>query len=123
MSRREPAASLRSVDSRAPAADSAIIDARQVSMVYAANVGRDILALDDVSFSVRNGEFVCLVGPSGCGKSTLLKIIAGLLPRTEGTITRSGRALTGPGPDVGMVFQTPVLLPWRTVIENALLPI
>ena len=102
---------------------SPIIDARHVSMVYATNAGRDVLALDDISFSVRDGEFVCLVGPSGCGKSTLLKILAGLLPHTQGTITRSNRELAGPGPDVGMVFQSPVLLPWRTVMENALLPI
>ena len=85
--------------------------------------GRDVHALDNISLEVGEGEFVCLVGPSGCGKSTLLKILAGLLPHTGGAITRSGRELTGPGPDVGMVFQAPVLLPWRTVMENALLPI
>ena len=92
-------------------------------MVYSASGGGEVLAVDDASFSVRDGEFVCLVGPSGCGKSTLLKIVAGLLPHTGGTIARSGRELAGPGSDVGMVFQTPVLLPWRTVMENALLPI
>ena len=100
-----------------------IIEAHSVSMIYTGSAGGDVLALDDISFQVRDGEFVCLVGPSGCGKSTLLKILAGLLPHTEGAITRSGRELTGPGPDVGMVFQQPVLLPWRTVMENALLPI
>jgi NitT/TauT family transport system ATP-binding protein len=102
--------------------DAAVIDAHNVTMVYTGSTGRDVLALDEISFSIRNGEFVCLVGPSGCGKSTLLKILAGLLPRSEGAITRSGRELEGPGPDVGMVFQAPVLLPWRTVMENVLLP-
>jgi NitT/TauT family transport system ATP-binding protein len=90
-------------------------------MVYGGSSG-DVLALDEVSFAIKPGEFVCLVGPSGCGKSTLLKILAGLLPRSDGTITRSGHELDGPGPDVGMVFQAPVLLPWRTVMENVLLP-
>jgi NitT/TauT family transport system ATP-binding protein len=103
-------------------AGSSIIAAQDVSMVYAGTDGRDVVALDRLSFSVASGEFVCLVGPSGCGKSTLLKILAGLLSRTSGTITRSGRPLTGPGPDIGMVFQAPVLLPWRTIMQNVLLP-
>lgn len=119
----EPIDAPASAAPRAPDGANPIIDARHVSMVYTANAGRDVLALDDISFSVRDGEFVCLVGPSGCGKSTLLKILAGLLPHTKGVITRSNRELAGPGPDVGMVFQAPVLLPWRTVMENALLPI
>jgi NitT/TauT family transport system ATP-binding protein len=99
-----------------------IIAARDVTMVYTGTTGGDVLALDEISFSIKSGEFVCLVGPSGCGKSTLLKILAGLLPRSDGAITRSGRELEGPGSDVGMVFQAPVLLPWRTVMENVLLP-
>jgi NitT/TauT family transport system ATP-binding protein len=91
-------------------------------MVYQTATGDDVLALDRIDFDIRPGEFICLVGPSGCGKSTLLKILAGLLPRSGGTLTRSGRELDGPGPDLGMVFQAPVLLPWRTVLENVLLP-
>jgi NitT/TauT family transport system ATP-binding protein len=108
-------------------AGAAIIEARDLTMVYAGSAtgsraGRDVLALDEVSFSIRHGEFVCLVGPSGCGKSTLLKIIAGLLRYSGGAIARSGAPLTGPGADIGMVFQAPVLLPWRTIMENVLLP-
>jgi NitT/TauT family transport system ATP-binding protein len=99
-----------------------IISAEHVSKLYPGSGGRDVLALDDVNFEIRDGEFVCLVGPSGCGKSTLLKILAGLLPYSAGRIDRSGRPLQGPGPDVGMVFQSPVLLPWRTVMDNVLLP-
>jgi NitT/TauT family transport system ATP-binding protein len=99
----------------------AIIEARGLTKIYS-GASSDVLALQDVNFQIKNGEFVCLVGPSGCGKSTLLKIIAGLLPYSGGTITRSGRPLEGPGPDVGMVFQAPVLLPWRTVMENVMLP-
>jgi NitT/TauT family transport system ATP-binding protein len=98
-----------------------IIEARHLTKTYS-GANRNVLALQDVNFQIKDGEFVCLVGPSGCGKSTLLKIIAGLLPYSGGTIARSGRTLEGPGPDVGMVFQAPVLLPWRTVMENVLLP-
>jgi NitT/TauT family transport system ATP-binding protein len=99
-----------------------IISARDVIKRYSTAQG-SVLALDEISFTVKSGEFVSLVGPSGCGKSPLLKILAGLLPFSEGAITRSGRALAGPGADVGMVFQAPVLLPWRTILENVLLPI
>jgi len=98
-----------------------IIEAQGLTKIYPGATG-NVLALQDVSFRIKDGEFVCLVGPSGCGKSTLLKILAGLLPYTGGTVTRSGHTLEGPGPDVGMVFQAPVLLPWRTVMQNVLLP-
>ncbi len=62
------------------------------------------------------------VGPSGCGKSTLMKMVAGLLGYTSGTLERLGKPVEKPGPDVGVVFQAPVLLPWRTILENVLLP-
>jgi NitT/TauT family transport system ATP-binding protein len=74
--------------------------------------------LDRVSLEVREGEFVTIVGPSGCGKSTLLYLIAGLLRPTAGRILVDGKAVTGPGPDRGMVFQEFALLPWRTVRRN-----
>ncbi len=80
-------------------------------------------ALEDVSLTVRQGEFVCLIGPSGCGKSTLLRIIAGLLTPTEGEIRLEGAPLTEPGRRVGLVFQQPTLLPWRTVADNVALPL
>ena len=82
-----------------------------------------VLALEDVAFRVREGEFVAIVGPSGCGKSTLLKILAGLLRATRGEVTLRDVPVTGPRRDIGVVFQSPVLFPWRTVLENVLLPI
>ena len=93
----------------------------RVGMTYDAQSGA-IEALRQISFTVGRGEFVALVGPSGCGKSTLLRIIAGLRPPTAGTATVDGRPVTRPFAAVGMVFQTPVLLKWRSVLDNVLLP-
>ena len=86
-------------------------------------IGRDaaqsVLALDDVSLEIRQGEFVCLLGPSGCGKSTLLSIIGGLLAPTAGTVTVAGETIDRPRPnDIAFVFQESTLLPWYTVLEN-----
>lgn len=80
-------------------------------------------ALRSVSIDVRPGEFVSLVGPSGCGKSTLLKMIAGLLESSSGQISIDGVPVRQPRRSVGMMFQTPELFPWRTVLKNVLLPI
>ena len=77
-----------------------------------------VLALDDISMTVENGEFVSILGPSGCGKSTLLRIIDGLLKPSEGEIRIDGRPVSGSGQDRGMVFQSFNLFPWRTVREN-----
>ncbi|HYY90092.1 MAG TPA: ABC transporter ATP-binding protein [Chloroflexota bacterium] len=85
--------------------------------------GERIEALRKVSFEVAGGEFVVVVGTSGCGKSTLLRCLAGLVAPTSGTITFFGEAATGPRDDVGIVFQESVLLPWRTALQNALLPL
>lgn len=79
-------------------------------------------ALAAVDLSVADREFVAIVGPSGCGKSTLLKLITGLRQPTRGAIALHGRNVEGPRSDVGIVFQSPVLLPWRTVLDNVLLP-
>ena len=84
---------------------------------------RMVNALDHVSFEIHTGEFVSIVGPSGCGKSTLLKILSGLLPASSGTIVMSGKAVDEPVENVGMVFQSPVLLKWRPVLGNILLPV
>jgi NitT/TauT family transport system ATP-binding protein len=81
-----------------------------------------VLAVDHVSFEARPGEFVSIVGPSGCGKSTLLRLIAGLIPLTDGGISVNGREVLEPRQDVALMFQRPTLLPWRTALQNALLP-
>ena len=80
--------------------------------------GGSFLALQDVSVAVGSGEVVALLGRSGSGKSTLLRIMAGLIPFSSGTVFSDGKPLTGPNPDVAMVFQSFALLPWLTVIEN-----
>jgi len=82
-----------------------------------------LAALQDVTFAVRPGEFVCLVGPSGCGKSTLLRTLAGLQPPTHGRVWLDGQPVTAPRRQVGMVFQKANLMPWRTVMGNVLLPL
>jgi len=84
---------------------------------------RGVRALDPVDFSVANGEFITVIGPSGCGKSTLLKIMAGLMPPTEGAVMLNGSPVTGPREDIGIMFQQATLLPWRTATENVILPI
>jgi NitT/TauT family transport system ATP-binding protein len=80
-------------------------------------------AIRNVSVDVRDGEFVSLLGPSGCGKSTLLMMIAGLVDPTEGSIAINGTPVTCPRKEIGVVFQQPVLLPWRTILDNVLFPI
>ncbi|MEJ0070917.1 MAG: ABC transporter ATP-binding protein [Pseudomonadota bacterium] len=80
-------------------------------------------ALDNVSLSIAEGELVVVVGPSGCGKSTLLHIMAGVLERSSGEILLGGKPIAGPRRDIGVVFQEALLLPWRTVLQNILLPI
>lgn len=82
-----------------------------------------IKALGPVSLSFREGEFLSIVGPSGCGKSTLLKIIGGLLKQTAGSVKIGDQEVDGPHPVVGIAFQAPTLLPWRTVLNNVCLPL
>ena len=103
------------------AAAPAFIALDRVGMTYEAASG-PVEALRDISFAVERGELVALVGPSGCGKSTLLRIIAGLRPATAGSVFVAGRTVTRPIAEVGMVFQAPVLLRWRSVLDNVLLP-
>jgi NitT/TauT family transport system ATP-binding protein len=113
----------------APAARSATQDnrstslsIRNVSMVFS-RAGHSVHALDGIDLDVKEGQFISVVGPSGCGKSTLLKLVTGLRTPTGGDITIFDRPVTGPRSDVGIVFQSPVLLPWRTVLQNVMLPI
>jgi NitT/TauT family transport system ATP-binding protein len=78
--------------------------------------------LHDVSLTIAASRFVSVIGPSGCGKSTLLKVIAGLINRDAGDVSVGGEPITGPRRDIGVMFQNPVLLPWRTVLDNVALP-
>ncbi|HYG41776.1 MAG TPA: ABC transporter ATP-binding protein [Bordetella sp.] len=89
---------------------------------YRSQDGGNIRALGPISLDIREQEFLTIVGPSGCGKSTLLKLLAGLIPRSSGSIAMRGQAVFGPQQDIGVVFQSPVLLPWRTAVENVMLP-
>src|SRR5919198_1650165 len=91
-----------------------------LSKVYATRDG-PVRALDQVSLSEARGEFLSILGPSGCGKSTLLMIAAGLLPASSGAVTIDGKPVLGPRTDIGIVFQTPVLLEWRTALGNVML--
>ncbi len=79
---------------------------------------REVVALEDISLGVRDGEFLAIVGPSGCGKTTLMNIVAGLLPYEEGSIAIDGKTVRGPGTDRAVVFQHASLLPWRTILGN-----
>lgn len=101
---------------------SAGISIRGVSKTYATGA-RETVALAPVDLEIAPGEFVAIVGPSGCGKSTLLRLITGLIPRTGGDLSVFGKPVTGPVTDVGIVFQQPILLEWRNVLDNVLFQI
>jgi NitT/TauT family transport system ATP-binding protein len=104
------------------AAGKELIAVDHLSKVYQTRTG-PVTALEDIHFAIEEGQFVALVGPSGCGKSTLLKILTGLIPASQGEARLSGTPIAGPRRDIGVVFQAPVLFPWRTVLGNALLPV
>jgi NitT/TauT family transport system ATP-binding protein len=99
-----------------------MISVENVALVYSSRRAR-LQALAGVSMTACEGEFVSLVGPSGCGKSTLLKIIAGLLPPSSGTVRVFGEVVKGTVDSIGIVFQSPLLMPWRTVVQNVLLQV
>ena len=101
-----------------------MLEIRSLGKVYGSGEST-VHAIADVSFTVTDGEFVCVVGPSGCGKTTLLKCIAGLLPPTSGEVLLRGRRLTGPPPEMALVFQeySRSLMPWTSVRNNVLLPL
>ena len=101
---------------------SAFITVQGVQKTYRSARG-DFTALQDVNLAVGEGEFISILGPSGCGKSTLLKCVAGLQPVSGGEIRIRDQAVTGPPEGAGMVFQRDVLLDWRSVIDNVLLPV
>jgi NitT/TauT family transport system ATP-binding protein len=96
------------------------ITVENVSVVFNSRDGA-VEALRDVSFEAQRGEFFSIVGPSGCGKTTLLRAIVGLLMPSRGRIEVNGSPVIGPTPNAGIVFQNPVLMAWRTVLDNVLL--
>src|SRR5688572_22048315 len=93
-----------------------------VSRTFKTRTGT-VEALRDIDLQISNGEFLAVIGRSGCGKSTLLRLIAGLLPPSDGEVQVSGERVTQPRRYVAMVFQRPALLPWRSVLDNVLLPV
>jgi NitT/TauT family transport system ATP-binding protein len=99
-----------------------LLTADNVSVVYRSSKG-PITAVDNLSLQLGAGEFVSVLGPSGCGKSTLVKVFSGLLTPSSGKALLSGTPIDKPRGDVGIVFQQPTLLPWKTVLDNVLVPI
>lgn len=96
------------------------IEAKNITKNYE-TAEQDVLALDNVSFTINQGQFVSIVGPSGCGKSTLLKLISGLEKATSGEIKIQNNPVTKPVTDIGIVFQDDILLNWRSVLENIMI--
>jgi NitT/TauT family transport system ATP-binding protein len=99
-----------------------MINISGVSRTFTGRSGT-VEALRDIYLEVADGEFVAVVGRSGCGKSTLLRLVSGLLPASAGEVTVSGERVTKPRRDIAMMFQKPALLPWRSVLDNVLLPV
>ena len=106
----------------AAATPRAVIEIAGASKTYRTRDG-DVPSLRPLDFTINDGEFFVVVGPSGCGKSTLLKMLAGLLAPTTGAIRLEGKSVIAPHGDVGIVFQSPLLLPWRNVLKNVMLPV
>jgi NitT/TauT family transport system ATP-binding protein len=96
------------------------VEFRDVALAYDGQSG---FAVEEISLTIAPGEFVAIVGPSGCGKSTFMKLATGLKPPTRGAVAVEGTPVTGPLKIVGMAFQAPTLLPWRTTLDNVLLPL
>ena len=111
-----------SMSATRPSGNALAVDLQDVSLVYPTSRG-PLTALEGLSFSVQPGEFVSVLGPSGCGKSSLLRLVSGLRPATRGQVRVGGSAVAAPRRDVGIVFQQPTLLPWKTVLDNVLVPI
>jgi NitT/TauT family transport system ATP-binding protein len=114
--------SVSTVEAFAPAGQQArpVYELRRVSKTYAR---RNIQALGSVDLTLTEGSFSSVIGASGCGKSTLLKIMAGLVPPSSGSVMLAGKPVTGPRRDIGMMFQQATLFPWKTALENIVLPI
>ncbi|WP_119420012.1 ABC transporter ATP-binding protein [Desertibaculum subflavum] len=98
------------------------VDLRGVSLVYGQG-DEQILAVESLDIQIAKGEFVAVVGPSGCGKSTLMKLVTGLLPPSAGAVFVGGDRVSKPIRGVGMAFQNSILMPWRTTLDNVMLPL
>ena len=99
------------------------VEVKNVRKVFSPpGVREPLVAIDQASFQFEAGELVSLLGPSGCGKTTVLRIIAGLVPKTSGSVRIADEEVVGPRASVGFVFQSPNLMPWRTVLDNVLFP-
>ena len=116
----EPIRNLQRQETVAPrrASGHPLVEFKEVSLKY-----DEMLALDRTTLAIEPGEFVAVVGPSGCGKSTLMKLATGLLPPTTGEILFGGALVNGPVHGAGMAFQNATLLPWRTTLDNVMLPL
>ncbi len=107
-----------------PSNDKPFVDFKNVWLAYNAELAAaNHFAVEAIDLQVRQGEFIAIVGPSGCGKSTFMKLATGLKMPTRGSIHIDGQAVTGPLKISGMAFQAPSLLPWRTTVDNVLLPL
>jgi NitT/TauT family transport system ATP-binding protein len=104
-----------------PDRTSPFIEVRGVSQVFRTTSRGTVTALEDISLTIREGEFLSVIGPSGCGKSTLMRIIAGLITPSLGEVLIAGQPVIGSRRDVGVVFQQAALFPWRTVLANVML--
>ncbi|TAG81155.1 MAG: ABC transporter ATP-binding protein [Betaproteobacteria bacterium] len=100
----------------------ALVELSNVSMVYGQGANA-VKAVDNLTLTVHKGEFIAVVGPSGCGKSSMMKLISGLMPVASGSLKLEGKPIAGPINKVGMAFQASNLLPWRTAVDNVLLPL
>src|SRR5262245_3748330 len=100
-----------------------MIEFHAVDKTFSTADGELVPALNGLTLTVPQNQFVSVVGPSGCGKSTLLRLIAGLLFPTQGSVSIDGELVSGPRPDLGFVFQAPTLLPWSSVLDNVLFPL
>jgi NitT/TauT family transport system ATP-binding protein len=106
------------------ASDNSFVNFKDVWLAYNDELlAKNIFAVEDINLQVRQGEFIAIVGPSGCGKSTFMKLTTGLKMPSQGRIVIDGQPVTGPLKISGMAFQAPSLLPWRTTLDNVLLPL
>lgn len=111
-----PTSAPRSVD------EESWISVKDLTKIYRPRRSEPTVALTDINLTVKKGEFISIVGPSGCGKTTLLKLLAGIGGNSEGNLRIAGRDVDRPLPEVGMVFQAATLLPWRSILDNVMMP-